>query len=157
MSIKAIFLDVVGVLDLSGSRNAALIDNLEKIKQDHHLKIIITTNSTINQNNDPYGVTALADLIVNSTPTTPKPSPEFWQSAYSQAIQLLPSLQINEVLVIDDRSDINSSAREFGFQTLHYTRGVSEGELNEIFSSDTEEANTVLSSPEAVDKYFHNF
>ena len=145
-----------GVLDLGGSRNASLIANLEEIKQVHHLKIIITTNTSLSQDNDPHGVSSLADLIVNSTPSTPKPSPEFWNEAFSQARSITTGLQINEVLLIDDRSDIIESARDFGLQTLHYSPGVSEVSLKEIFSQAKIE-NKVISTPEQIDQYFTTF
>jgi len=152
--VKVIFLDVQGVLDIQGYRNSPLVALLEELKQQNDLKIIITTNTSLDQSNDPQGLTAIAELVVNSTPDTPKPSIEFWNDSFRHGLSLVPGLQMDEVLVIDDRSDIIESARDFGFQTLHYIQGASENSLREMLSLDTEERTTTLSSPKEVDQYF---
>lgn len=50
-----------------------------------------------------------------------KPFPEIYKIAYEEAKREIPDLQPNEILFIDDLEANVEAAKQFGFQTIHYT------------------------------------
>lgn len=140
-------------------RNQSLIKLLEDLKNNFHIKIACTTNnvSDVTSILQKHQIDSLPDLIITSASIGfSKPSPDFWYQAVKESQKLIPGIQYQEILVIDDSYSNTVSAQEFGFQTVHYQAPQSDIEIASRCAPDLAEDNVILSTPEDIHHYLSN-
>lgn len=105
------------------SRNDSLVELLKQAKL-KGIFIVYTTNnsSKLIIPMQKYKIDNFADLIINSTDAgVAKPDQKFWSVSLNETKKLIPDIQPDEILVIDDSQTNCSSAQEFGLNSFRYT------------------------------------
>lgn len=143
----------------SENRNDNLYRLLEEAKANLGVKIIYTTNNSVGLQDilEKYSISDLPDLTVNSSLIgVIKPSMEYWAKAFDLSKSLIPGLVYDQVLVIDDSSTNIDSAKNFGFQVIHYQGNTSDQLIkNTLYPIEVQAQNIILSDPSGIEKYIN--
>ena len=81
---------------------------------------------------------------------------EYWAKAFDLSKSLIPGLVYDQVLVIDDSSTNIDSAKNFGFQVIHYQGNTSDQLIkNTLYPIEVQAQNILLSDPSGIEKYIN--